>query len=96
MGILKTYGGGFNFSKMSLRPNPKKENEQDYGRKLNVVGGTGSGEGEGGLFLRFRLVYIPILSHLLSLESLEKFVWWWRFQRLYGEVPEIIWCVNLF
>ena len=20
---------------------------------------------------------------------------WWRFQRLYGEVPEIIWCVNL-
>ena len=36
----------------------------------------GSGEGEGGLFLRFRLVYILILSLLLSLESLEKFVWW--------------------
>ena len=57
------------------------------------MGGMGSGEGEGGLFLRFRLVYILILSLLLSLESLEKFVWW--FQILNGEVPEIIWCVNL-
>ena len=37
----------------------------------------GKGSGEGGLFLRFRLVYIPILSLLLSLEYLEKFVWWW-------------------
>ena len=38
-----------------------------------------SGEGEGGLFLRFRLVYIPNFSLLLSLESLEKFLcggWW--------------------
>ena len=35
-----------------------------------------SGEEEGGLFLRFRLAYILILSLLLSLESLEKFVWW--------------------
>ena len=44
---------------------------------LSVVGGMGSGEGEGGIFLRFRLVYKVILSLLLSLESLEKFVWWW-------------------
>ena len=44
---------------------------------LNVVGGMGSGEGEGGLFPRLRLVYILILSLLLSLKSLEKFVWWW-------------------
>ena len=36
----------------------------------------GSGEGEGGLFLRFRLVYILIPSFLLSLEPLEKFAWW--------------------
>ena len=34
------------------------------------------GEGEEGIFLRFRLVYILIISLLLSLESLEKFVWW--------------------
>ena len=44
---------------------------------LNVLGGMGSGEEEGGIFLRFRLVCIHILSLLLSLESLEKFVWWW-------------------
>ena len=37
----------------------------------------GSWEGEGGLFLRFRLVYILFFILLLSLESLEKFVWWW-------------------
>ena len=36
----------------------------------------GMGSGEGGLFLRFRLVYILILSLLLSLVSLEKFVLW--------------------
>ena len=38
--------------------------------------GIGSGEEEGGLFLRFRSVHILILSVLLSLESSEKFVWW--------------------
>ena len=38
--------------------------------------GIGSEEEEGGLFLRFRPVHILILSLLLSLESLEKFVWW--------------------
>ena len=47
------------------------------GLGLNVVDGMGSGEGEGGLFLRFWLVCILILGLLLSLESLEKFVWWW-------------------
>ena len=26
---LKTHGGGFNFSKMSLKPNPKKEKEKN-------------------------------------------------------------------
>ena len=41
------------------------------------MGGTGSGEGEVGLFLRFRLVCILILCLLLSLESLGKLVWWW-------------------
>ena len=46
------------------------------GLRLNVVGGRGIGEGEGCLFLRFRLVNILILSIPLSLESLEKFVWW--------------------
>ena len=39
--------------------------------------GMGSGEKEGGLFLRVILVFILILSLLLSLETLEKFVWWW-------------------
>ena len=37
------------------------------------MGGMRSGEGEGGLFLRFILVYILIFCLLLSLESLEKF-----------------------
>ena len=37
----------------------------------------GMGSWEGGIFLRFRLVYIPILSLILSIEFLEKFVWWW-------------------
>ena len=39
-------------------------------------------KGEGGLFLMFRLVFIPNLGLLMSLESLEKFLcggggWWW-------------------
>ena len=34
------------------------------------------------------------LERLDILESIKKFVWW-RFQRLYGEVSEIIWRVNL-
>ena len=54
------------------------------------MGGMGSGEGEGGLFNRFRLVYILILSLLLSLESLEKFVWWWWVVGAGGGG----WCVN--
>ena len=41
---------------------------------LWVGWGVGMGSGDGGLFLRFILVYIPILGSLLSLESLEKFV----------------------
>ena len=39
--------------------------------------GWGVGTEEGGLLLRLGLVYIPNLSLLLSLESLEMFVWWW-------------------
>ena len=35
---------------------------------------------------------IPNWSFLHSLEVAQKFVW--RCQRLYGEVPEIIWCVK--
>ena len=46
------------------------------GLGLNVVGGMRSGEGDGCLFSRFRF-YILILSLILSLESLEKFVLWW-------------------
>ena len=37
---------------------------------------------------------MPNLSLLHSLEVAQKFLWW-RFQRLYGEVPEIIWCLNV-
>ena len=38
---------------------------------------------------------MPNLSLLHSLEEAQKFLWW-RFQRLYGEVPEIIWwCLNV-
>ena len=48
-------------------------------------------EFKGGIFLRFRLVYILILSLLLSLESLEKFVWWW-----WVVVGGGAGCVNLF
>ena len=47
------------------------------GLGLNVVGGWGVGKGEGGIFLRFELVYIPNHSLLLSLEFLEKFLCWW-------------------
>ena len=36
--------------------------------------GWGVGTEEGGLLLRLGLVYIPNLSLLLSLESLEKFL----------------------
>ena len=36
------------------------------GLGLNVVGGMGSGKGEGGLFLRFKLVYILIYYHSYS------------------------------
>ena len=50
------------------------------------MGEMGSGEGEGGLFLRFRLVYILILSFLLNLESLKKFVWWWVCSPIYSSV----------
>ena len=37
------------------------------------MGEMGSGEGEGGLFLRFRLVYILILSFLQSPPSKDQF-----------------------
>ena len=47
---------------------------------LNVLVGMGSRGGVGRSIPRFRLVYIPNHSLLLSLESLEKFLcggWWW-------------------
>ena len=48
------------------------------GLGLNVVGGWGVGKGEGDVFLRVELVYIPNDSLLLSMEFLEKFLcWWW-------------------
>ena len=41
----------------------------------------------------FHITCIPNLSFLNKLEVAQKFDWW-RFQRLYGEVPEIIWCAK--
>ena len=62
-----------------------------WGVGLTSISNKPEVRGGDGKFLSFRESYISNLGLLLSLEASKKFVWW-RFQRLYHEVPKIISC----